>query len=194
MARKIDPKKIEKVKKAAIEMMIQYGYKGASIANIAKKAGVSTGYLYRYYSSKEALVEDLVETYIKETKEGMTKTFSQNKSWQEMIYDFVWILFQKAKEDLFIMKFIITLMFESTFEGKSQKKEKELHECMQKIVDIGLIRKEINEKVTVEEVIIVLTTIPFMYVAQKIEKENYKELLNEKSAKRIAEICINALK
>ena len=192
MARKTDPNKIEKVKKAAIEMMIQQGYKGASIAKIAKKASVSTGYLYRYYRTKEELVEDLVKTYTKETRENFIKIFDNKRSSNEIIHNFVLEIFRWAKEDIFIMKFVITLIFETKFESK--EKEKDMCECMQKIIDVGLIRKEINPKITVDEAIIVLFTIPFMYIAKNINKENYKAVLNEASAKRITEICINALK
>ncbi|MBF8984333.1 TetR/AcrR family transcriptional regulator [Lutibacter sp. B2] len=192
MARKTDPNKIEKVKKAAMEMMIQQGYKGASIAQIAKKAGVSTGYLYRYYCTKEELVEDLVKTYTKETRENFIKIFDNKRSSNEIIHDFVLEIFRWAKEDVFIIKFVITLIFETKFESKD--KEKDMCECMKKIIDVGLIRKEMNPKITVDEAIIVLFTIPFMYIAKNINKENYKALLNEASAKRITEICINALK
>ncbi|MCT4619847.1 MAG: TetR/AcrR family transcriptional regulator [Marinisporobacter sp.] len=194
MARKIDPNKIEKVKKAAIEMIIEYGYRGASIASIAKRAGVSTGYLYRHYSSKEDLIEDLVDTRLKELKEGFIENFSQNKSFYEMIEDLVDKLFQLAKEDLLIAKFIIALIFEVDFDEKSEKKKCEQLEIVQKIRKVGLNRKEINPKTTEEDIAVVIFTIPFMYLAEMIKKANYEELLTEELAKRITNMCVNALK
>lgn len=194
MARKIDPNKIEKVKKAAIEMIIEYGYRGASIASIAKRAGVSTGYLYRHYSSKEDLIEDLVDTRLKELKEGFIENFSQNKSFYEMIEDMVAKLFQLAKEELLIAKFIIALIFEVDFDEKSKKKKCEELEIVQKIRKAGLNRKEINPKTTEEDIAVVIFTIPFMYLAEMIKKANYEELLTEELAKRITDMCVNALK
>ncbi|QZY54374.1 TetR/AcrR family transcriptional regulator [Crassaminicella profunda] len=194
MARKTDPNKIEKVKKAAIEMTIEYGYRGASIANIAKRAGVSAGYLYRHYSSKEELIEDLVDTRLKELKEGFMENFSQNKSLYEMIEDMVVKLFQLAKEDLLIAQFIITLIFEMDFDEKFKKKDCERLEIVQKIRQVGLKTKELNSKTTEEDVAVVVFTIPFMYLAEIIRKKNYEELLTEELAKKVAQICMNALK
>ncbi|QEK11278.1 TetR/AcrR family transcriptional regulator [Crassaminicella thermophila] len=193
MARKTDPNKIEKVKKAAIEMTIEYGYRGASIASIAKRAGVSTGYLYRHYRSKEELVEELVDTYLKELKENFIKNFSQDKGLYEMIIDIVFNLFQLAKKDILGAKFIIALVFDISFDKESKKKSCEQLEIAQRIRNLGLKTKELNPKTTVEEVSVVIFTIPFMYLAEIIKKDNYEELLNEKFVRRVAEMCINAL-
>ena len=45
---------------AAMEEFLEKGFKSASLRNIVKKAGVTTGAFYGYYSSKEALFEALV--------------------------------------------------------------------------------------------------------------------------------------
>lgn len=194
MARKTESNKIEKVKKVAIEMTIKYGYRGASIAKIAKRAGVSTGYLYRHYNSKEELIEDLVDTRLKELKEGFMKNFSQNKTLYEMIEDMVEKLFQLAKEDLLIAQFIINLIFDVDFDEKFKKKDCERLEIVQKIRNVGLKTKELTPKTTEEDVAVVIFTIPFRYLAEMIRKENYEELLNEELIKKVARICMNALK
>ncbi len=45
---------------AAREEFLEKGFRSASLRNIVKKAGVTTGAFYGYYSSKEALFEALV--------------------------------------------------------------------------------------------------------------------------------------
>ena len=45
---------------AAIQEFLEKGFTSASLRNIAKKAGVTTGALYGYYDSKEDLFEALV--------------------------------------------------------------------------------------------------------------------------------------
>ena len=45
---------------AAMQEFLEKGFTSASLRNIAKKAGVTTGALYGYYDSKEDLFEALV--------------------------------------------------------------------------------------------------------------------------------------
>ena len=52
---------LEKIHTAARTEFLQKGYQGASLRNIVKMAGVTTGALYGYYDSKEALFAALVE-------------------------------------------------------------------------------------------------------------------------------------
>ena len=45
---------------AAMQEFLEKGFKSASLRNIVKTAGVTTGALYGYYDSKEDLFEALV--------------------------------------------------------------------------------------------------------------------------------------
>ena len=49
------PDTLEKIKQAAMEEFSDKGFLGASLRQIVKKAGVTTGAFYGYFSSKEAL-------------------------------------------------------------------------------------------------------------------------------------------
>ena len=51
MARQIDETKMHRIKEAAVQLVVENGYGGASILMIARKAGVAEGYLYRFYAS-----------------------------------------------------------------------------------------------------------------------------------------------
>jgi len=66
MARIVDESKLERVHDAAMSLIVQKGYGGASISSIAKEAQVSEGYLYRFYLGKEELVNVLLNAKIKE--------------------------------------------------------------------------------------------------------------------------------
>lgn len=46
-----------RIRAAALEVFAERGFLGASMADIARAAGVSTGNLYRYFASKEVLFE-----------------------------------------------------------------------------------------------------------------------------------------
>ena len=62
---------------AAMQEFLEKGYKSASLRNIVKTAGVTTGAFYGYYDSKEDLFEALVGEH----------------------YDFLLKRFRKAQKD-----------------------------------------------------------------------------------------------
>ena len=51
---------LQLIHSAAMQEFFEKGFKSASLRNIVKKAGVTTGAFYGYYASKEALFEALV--------------------------------------------------------------------------------------------------------------------------------------
>ena len=56
---------LEKIQDAAMEEFLDKGFLGASLRQIVKSAGVTTGAFYGYFSSKEALFASIVEPHTK---------------------------------------------------------------------------------------------------------------------------------
>lgn len=52
---------LERIHAAAKQEFLEKGFRGASLRNIVKTAGVTTGAFYGYFSSKEALFASIVE-------------------------------------------------------------------------------------------------------------------------------------
>ena len=57
------PPTIERIKEVGFAEFLDKGFQGASLRQIVKMAGVTTGAFYGYYPSKEALFEDLVNPH-----------------------------------------------------------------------------------------------------------------------------------
>lgn len=51
--------KREEILQAALELISEKGFHGAPMAEIAEKAGVAAGTIYRYFESKDVLITDL---------------------------------------------------------------------------------------------------------------------------------------
>lgn len=51
-----DYEKQERIKEAMVRLILREGINGASVAKIAREAGVSPATIYIYYDSKEALL------------------------------------------------------------------------------------------------------------------------------------------
>jgi AcrR family transcriptional regulator len=60
MAQYLKPDIQEKIAAAALDVLATRGYATATIAEIARTAGISTGNVYRYYETKEVLFDDVV--------------------------------------------------------------------------------------------------------------------------------------
>lgn len=54
-----DTGKREKILDAALELFAERGFHGTAVPLVAERAGVAAGTLYRYFESKEALVNEL---------------------------------------------------------------------------------------------------------------------------------------
>ncbi|KAB1307745.1 helix-turn-helix transcriptional regulator, partial [Bacteroides ovatus] len=54
---------LEKIQQAALAEFLDKGFLGASLRQIVKNAGVTTGAFYGYFSSKEALFNAIVEPH-----------------------------------------------------------------------------------------------------------------------------------
>ena len=54
---------LENIQKAALSEFLDKGFLGASLRQIVKNAGVTTGAFYGYFSSKEALFASIVEPH-----------------------------------------------------------------------------------------------------------------------------------
>ena len=54
---------LERIHDAAKQEFLEKGFKSASLRNIVKTAGVTTGAFYGYFSSKEALFASIVESH-----------------------------------------------------------------------------------------------------------------------------------
>ena len=73
-----DGSTLEMIKKAAKEEFCEKGFKSASLRNIVKKAGVTTGAFYGYYISKSDLFKALVDeeyNYIMNSYRNALKAF-----------------------------------------------------------------------------------------------------------------------
>lgn len=194
MARITDLQKIENVKRAAMEIITENGYKSASIAFIAQKAGVSVGYLYRYYKSKDDLIRDIIHNYFQEVLHYFLQSFKNCKTVSEIFYSIVMTIFQLAKSDPSQAKFVVVLLLELDADVMIHDSNYiALDGILDRIHSISAKTKEISSKVTKEEIEVVITSIPTRYLLYQLKKKNYLEMIDEECAKRISELCLKAL-
>lgn len=194
MARIADPEKMDSIKRAVMECIIDYGYAGVSTALICKKAGVSPGYLYRYYKSKEELVQELVDLEMQKITKSFISDIESSNTLYEVGYKTIKKLFSRANEDPMIAKFTSAVVMDLKIPSEARlHNSRGVLELAEKCIKLGKKTGETNSNITPLEVLVVSFTIPFRYLSFSLDRDKNK-IFTEGEIKRTAEICINAMK
>lgn len=99
--------KLPKVMKAALQLFTKKGIEGTTIKDIASKARVSEGALYRHFKSKEELAWHLFITHLTDfTTDLMTQVFGQPTA-EKRILAFVSECFKAFEEDRDLFTYLI---------------------------------------------------------------------------------------
>lgn len=190
MARITDPEKLENIKTAVMELLVEHGYGGMSIVSISEKAGVSPGYLYKHYSSKEELVQELVETEMGSIIENLQLNICNSNSVYELAYKTVYNLFMYANSHPINAKFTAAVFMDVKVPSNEKAENyKILVDLAKQIIDLGIKTKEINPQANPLEVVAIALTIPFRYISVFLEVDIKKKFTQEE-AKRVAGICV----
>jgi AcrR family transcriptional regulator len=76
----------DQILSAAMKCFVENGFHGSSMAEVAKRAGMSVGHIYHYYESKDAIIEAIVDRDIEEAP-GMLDAFSGADNLVEAMMD-----------------------------------------------------------------------------------------------------------
>jgi AcrR family transcriptional regulator len=71
---------------AALELFVERGFYGTAVPEIADRAGVGAGTIYRYFASKEALVNALYQEYKTRLVGLVMRDFPVDKPARQMIH------------------------------------------------------------------------------------------------------------
>lgn len=193
MARIIDDSKLDRIKQATIELIVEKGYGGASISNIAKKAGVADGYLYRFYNSKEELVNSILHTKISFLIDKMEYLLESSTSTQEIINTLVAHLFAMANEKPVDIKFLYILMHDYTFQIAGEQREL-IKILIQKVLINGKANGEIYPSVSEEELYNMAITYPIVFLNLRLKNFFGNSHWDKSDELRVSTFCASALK
>ncbi len=97
------PERRREVLEAALELLAEQGYAGASLRKLADKLGMRQPSLYHYFRSKEDLVEQVIHTFAADMMEVSLKYLPQRldevPAW---VRDSVLALYQRPTHPLFV--------------------------------------------------------------------------------------------
>ncbi len=195
MARIAEPEKIDRIRYSVMEMIAEFGYEGMSIAKISERSGVSVGYLYRYYKGKDDMILDLLDSHLRAIKEKLLPAdFGKYSSLYDLWFDIVKGLFKMANQDRVLARFLTKIVSDTSIpEKEKQMRKREMEYVLDSLYNLGRITGEIAQDITCHDLELVVTTIPFMYIARELDAAR-KRIFTEEDAKKVTRLCMNAMK
>ncbi|AMS26977.1 hypothetical protein AEM51_08070 [Bacteroidetes bacterium UKL13-3] len=131
-----DEKKVTDIHKAAMKLLIQTGFAGLKMADVAKEANIATGTLYIYYKSKEALVNDVYEHTRKEmvsvlldSKNAVSGDFY--KTFASMWLSYFNYCLRYPEKMIFVEQFVYSGLIDSTIIDETEKELKPLNQFIE---------------------------------------------------------------
>lgn len=147
MARKIDDEKLVRIKQATMKTIVDCGIEKTTIAMIAKNANVSGGYLYRLYSGKQELINELYFAKITSLIGELEFLINlKHTSIAPIIKAFIQNRVVYAINESEASKFFYQLLHNDNFTLPDTLKEKSIS-LMQQLLIIGKNSGEIGENV-----------------------------------------------
>jgi TetR/AcrR family transcriptional regulator, repressor of fatR-cypB operon len=193
MARNIDESKLKRIKEATIEMVVQNGFGGASISEIAKKANVAVGYLYMYYKSKNDLVSDLLFENVNKVADKLELLLEQNTSVDELISNLVRNIFETAIAQPLSMKFMYVLLHDYNFALQETQRERIASLCT-RLKNAGIANGGFRPYITEEEIYLIGVVYPIQFINLRFKTFFGKSEIGEVEIMEVIKICLNSLK
>lgn len=187
-----DENRIEQVKKACIELVVSKGYGGASVSEIANRAEVSKGYLYRFYKNKEELVQSLLTQHIDLIIDHINASLNQNRSLKEVITFLVHYIFKLGEENPENIKFVYVLMHDYNFQFEKEQQQT-IEKTIKRILAIGKQQNFINALSKEEEIFTTTVIYPIDFMNLRFKHTFGYSGWCQDDIERVTAFCINCL-
>jgi TetR/AcrR family transcriptional regulator len=110
---KIDHDTKQKILIAAEKVFHSNGFKGTRTTLIAEEAGISRTMLHYYYSTKEALFQEVLNNTLTVVLSHIKRLFTENKNLEELISHLVDVIADVLEEKPGLPSFLVNIMNES---------------------------------------------------------------------------------
>lgn len=192
MARIIDESKIEKIKEAAMELVVEQGYGGASVSKIARKAKVAEGYLYRHYKSKNDLIYDMLNTSINEIIIELEAVIEHNSNVKEIIEKAIRIIFASSTQDMMRMKFLYVLMNDYNFSIGEELQKRTIKVC-EKVIAVGAKKNQLQDGVNEEDIYLMCISYTIQFINHRWKNYFGITTLDEEAIQKVLRSAIGSI-
>jgi AcrR family transcriptional regulator len=193
MVKPTDLQKLYEVREAAIKVIVERGYYGATIAQISKRAGVSDGYIYRHYSGKAELVRELFVESMGYFHAVVLEALAKEKKLDAILFSTFNFLRQSLIEDSDTIAFIFIMDHDHSFDFPDEVRQG-FREIGSKLKALGYSTGEISKSLNEEDIIAIVFGLPIKYMEMRRKNIVSNKAFTETDMNLIVKICKNALK
>ncbi len=145
MARPKDDSKIEAIYDATLKLVLETGFNGLKMADVAREAKLATGTLYIYFKNKEVLINDLYY-HLKKSKTLKVLEVFDSKDDYEVSFKKLWtnyltISLAEPERMKFIEQFTHTSYLTKKTKQQGDELIKPLEDFLKQGISKGLIKK-----------------------------------------------------
>lgn len=191
MSKPIDKNKIERIREAAIAIISNQGVPNCSVAAIAKQAGVSVGYLYRHYSGKEALINDMLELYFNLINEKISMLIADRQSMEYVVEGVVRHILTMAKESDEKSRFLIMLLNDFSVEIDPRMKTR-IKDLAKELIVMLKSSPTADQALTEEDLYFAMIGVPMQYLSQQYS-QIVSTLHSENNAEHIVRVALKMI-
>ncbi len=136
------PRKKGAIERSALELFVEKGVDGTSIRDIAERAEVTEGALYRHHKSKDDLVRALFFVHYESFAKLISSINIESATYEQVIRDIVSAFFEFYEEDPYIFQFVMLVRHKLLEEVRADHKNPV--ELLSRIVNNAQSRGEIQ--------------------------------------------------
>lgn len=186
-----DINKVDLIFKASLDLITKDGIAGLTMSKLAAKAGIATGTLYIYFTSKEVLLNELYKKLNTESSERFVEGYKPDESFLKGLKK-VWLNYLKHRIEHYEESVFLEQYYRSPYISSD---EKQMAESMKTPVH-RIIRKGQKEKLVrqdVDEEMLFLVMLGFI---RELADEHVTNVyrLNEKRIEQAFQLSWNAIK
>ncbi|MBO5497414.1 MAG: TetR/AcrR family transcriptional regulator [Oscillospiraceae bacterium] len=143
--RKKDYEKEQRVKEAVIKLILEEGFEGASIAKIAREAGVSPATVYIYYDSKEQMLASIYREYAGDTYDYLMGRVRADMDGRELVSSLIRGYYDYITQNTQIFRFVEQCSHCPTLSCEAYDDPCRAFEFLDRMKEQGLLRRYSNE-------------------------------------------------
>jgi len=196
----IDEEKIKRVQIETKKLIVERGFHGASISEIAKRAQVSDGYLYRHYKNKVDLVTTIFETQLKEFHDFAFHLLDTSDTVRDITEGVISFLFDLYEKDPTAISFANSLVYDFEFQYP-ESRARAIDKIIQEVLLLGRSTKEFSSRIRAIDILTTIFTIPVKFIDyhskghyQSSEEQVKVTMDKQEEVQLLLNICMNALK
>jgi TetR/AcrR family transcriptional regulator, repressor of fatR-cypB operon len=191
--RVIDTEKIERIKIETKILIVEKGYHGASIAEIAKRANVSDGYLYRHYKNKSDLVKDIFEKQLEQFHNYIFDLLDKEKTVKAVLEGMISFLFNLNASEPYAIPFAHMLVYDHEFKYP-QSRHDAIDKMSKDILNHGKRTGEISQNIREIDIQLTILNIPVKFIEYRSKGYCDHLLTDAEESDRLIKLCMNSLK